>query len=805
MKRRPRDRSPYQPFSFAFIRVHSPLTLPPFSHEFQPLAAHLTKHNLKFLISRPHNQYELTRSFLLGAFICVFFASSAAHAADSDLWKTHIHPILSQNCFKCHSELKQKAGLDVSSLALILKGGERGPAVIPGKPNDSLLFQFIQPGADPHMPPKDHQLTEEEIATIKRWITTLPVTAAATSSSSTNKSAAWETTEENWVRPNSPAKAPPSNLSGSRAIDFYIRDRWSASKVKPTRVCDDRTFVRRIYLDLLGRIPTTERSSGEDKIRPQSFRTGTNPLPQERGSGANASRADNGAVTSQAGRIDAKTAVTVPSPGGPQTAERSFDSGHLSSGGLGKPLGQGEGGLSLTTLSETESFLRDRRPNKRELLIDRLLQSPEFARTMAETFDVLLTGTRSANDAWKDYLRYAFSTNRHWDEIARDLIVARPSSKELKGAVHFLYAKKNNYQAMAEAVAPAFLGFQLNCAQCHNHPLAPEIKQKHYWGLVAFFNRSKNVLDDGPAISESAIGGFVKFANLKKESQEALLTFVNDKTIPEKRAGDNEKEDDSPDKYLGEGRKSNKVPKFSRREQLAELVTHDNPLLARSFVNRMWTIIMGRGLVHPSDRMDSSHPPSHPDLLAWLAHDFEQNGYDIRRLVRNICLSDTYQLDSKWASGSKPQPDLFACGLEKPLRAEVMLRSLLISVGEQPDASGDLPGYDSLERMFNDRFPEVLPTEFTPNLRQGLFLTNNKKLDELLKPEKENTTATLLKLSGPREQVDAAFIKVLGRLPDRDEKRATLDFMAERLKNREVAVRELLWALLTSAEFRFNH
>ena len=238
---------------------------------------------------------------------------------------------------------------------------------------------------------------------------------------------------------------------------------------------------------------------------------------------------------------------------------------------------------------------------------------------------------------------------------------------------------------------------------------------------------------------------------------------------------------------------------------MAELVTHDNPLLARSFVNRMWTIIMGRGLVHPSDRMDSSHPPSHPDLLAWLAHDFEQNGYDVRRLVRIICLSETYQLDSKWASGSKPQPDLFASGMEKPLRAEVMLRSLLISVGEQPDASGDLPGYDSLERMFNDRFPEVLSTEFTPNLRQGLFLTNNKKLDELLKPEKENTTALLLKQPGPREQVDAAFIKVLGRLPDRDEKRATLDFMAERLKNRETAVRELLWALLTSAEFRFNH
>src|SRR3954470_13970036 len=100
----------------------------------------------------------MTRLFLLGAFVYIFVVSSVASstAADSDLWKTHIHPILSQNCFKCHSELKQKAGLDLSSPALVLKGGERGPAVVPGKPNDSLLFQFIQPGADPHMPPKDH-------------------------------------------------------------------------------------------------------------------------------------------------------------------------------------------------------------------------------------------------------------------------------------------------------------------------------------------------------------------------------------------------------------------------------------------------------------------------------------------------------------------------------------------------------------------------------------------------------------------------------------------------------------------------
>src|SRR5436190_6504664 len=98
---------------------------------------------------------------------------AAAPANESALWTAHIQPLLSQNCFKCHGELKQKSGLDLSSLNSMLKGGERGPAIVPGKPADSRLFQFVQPGADPHMPPKEHQLTEEEIGLVKRWIASL--------------------------------------------------------------------------------------------------------------------------------------------------------------------------------------------------------------------------------------------------------------------------------------------------------------------------------------------------------------------------------------------------------------------------------------------------------------------------------------------------------------------------------------------------------------------------------------------------------------------------------------------------------
>src|SRR6185436_9326915 len=106
------------------------------------------------------------------------------------------------------------------------------------------------------------------------------------------------------------------------------------------------------------------------------------------------------------------------------------------------------------------------------------------------------------------------------------------------------------------------------------------------------------------------------------------------------------------------------VPKFSRRQAFADAVTRDNPLLARAMVNRVWAMLFGRGIVHPVDLMDSKHPPTQPELLDWLARDFERSGYDVKRLVRALCNTRAYQLDSKPASSKKPaSPDSFAQAL----------------------------------------------------------------------------------------------------------------------------------------------
>jgi hypothetical protein len=657
-----------------------------------------------------------------------------AHAATSDdaqrLWSAHVLPVLAENCFKCHGNIETKSGLSVMTPAEVLKGGDNGPSVVPGKPEKSLLYKYVLPDADPHMPPKGRALTIEETAVIKRWIEKLSPAAAQ---AATNESLA--ATSGAKVSPlfRKATWQPPKGQTVPQSIDTLIEKRWRELKVKPSAVCDDHTFVRRVYLDVAGRIPTPE---------------------------------------------------------------------------------------------ELDKFLADKRRDKRAALVNQLLESPDYAVRMREVFDAVFMergafetarerrrrgGKMELNDRWQDYLEWSFRTNRAWNVVAREIILARPNSDERRGAVQFLYARKDNAQQMAEITGSALLGLQTKCAQCHDHPLAPEIKQSHYWGMVAAFNRSKAVdTGAGPGVGESAVGGFIKFTNLKGGSYDALEVFLDDKLVAEARPKDGEKENDAAEKYinavaLGDGKnlKQVPVPKFSRREQLADWMTSaDNPLLARAFVNRVWAMLLGRGLVHPVDRMDSSRPPSHPELLDWLAEDFARHGYDVKRLVRNITATRVYQLDSRPAGKSRPPVDSFACALDKPLTAEVFARSALIATGQ--DADGSLTNLAPVQKAFTDAFPDVFPTENVSSPRQALFLSNNQMLDGLGKSTSTNALARIVSL--PDEaRVKELFVRVLGRNPDREEMKRSLDYLRERSHEPSAATQQLLWALLAGAEFRINH
>ncbi len=450
-------------------------------------------------------------------------------ALNSDqFWASRVEPLLDKQCLKCHAGVRQRGGLDLRSLDTILRGGDSGPAIVPGKPGESHMLQYILPKASLHMPPDSgKQLAAEEIAVFKTWIALLPAPKSKLASGgSANNSSVPEYLAE-YKRTHQSHEIAPPKLATSAAIDWFLKTDWQRDNITPARPCDDAAFARRVYLDLAGRIPS---------------------------------------------------------------------------------------------LDELRQFLAGPRIDRRQRLVARLMESGEYPRHMREVFDTVLMGRPTRNNArqraesgWNAFLEDTFRTNRPWNETVRDILVARATNGPERGACWFLAEKNNSYQAIAEAVAPVVFGVQIKCAQCHNHPLAWEIEQRHYWGLVAAFNRSKNVeTDTGTGVAESAIGGFIKFANLKKESQSADFVFLNGKSVPERAPSADEKEVDSPALYVvppaqnGQKPHSPAVPKFSRREAFAEAVTHDNPQLARAFVNS--------DVGGPYGARD--RPPRRPDRLA---------------------------------------------------------------------------------------------------------------------------------------------------------------------------------------------
>lgn len=616
------------------------------------------------------------------AVLTVLLALAAPHflrGSDATaLWSGKIQPLFDVNCVKCHGPLEQKSGLELDNPEAVRKGGDDGAVVVPGKPEQSRLYQYLSPDSDPHMPPKK-QLTDSQRELVREWIGSLRATPAPVA-----------------------AKQPRHFDSVTRAIDAFLADSWKENKIEPASPADERTWCRRVFLDLAGRIPAAR---------------------------------------------------------------------------------------------ELDEFLAADSTAKRGELVDRLLQSEDYAVRMRELWDVILLGrtkrdnqeARRQQNGWWRFLENSFRTNRPWNETVRTLLVARSDQPEDQGASWFLYERRNDHQAIAEAVAPVIYGTKINCAQCHDHPLAREIKQAHYWGLVAAFNRSKNI-EGGSAVGESAIGGFVNFTNLKKESQPAVVTLLHGRTIEEVRPEADQKEKDSDDNYVDPKAKV-RVPKFSRREALADAATRDNPLLARAFVNRMWSVLLGRGLVHPADEINARNRPSHPELLEWLSQDFAAHQHDVRRLVRGIVLSRVYALNRSDAA-----PETFAGALERPLSAEQIARSWRIAAG--------LAGEDNaLRRKVIAAMPDVLPREYNATFQQAQFLSSSPALAEILKPASEGTVARLAALAKPGARVRQAFLAGYGREPDAEEAKRTKSFLKARSDRPAEAVRDLLWALLTSAEF----
>jgi hypothetical protein len=227
-------------------------------------------------------------------------------------------------------------------------------------------------------------------------------------------------------------------------------------------------------------------------------------------------------------------------------------------------------------------------------------------------------------------------------------------------------------------------------------------------------------------------------------------------------------------------------------------------------VNRLWALLMGRGLVHPFDEMDSAHSVTHPELLDLLAEDFRSHSFDIRRMLRAIASSKAYQRSSRKPNGVD-DPASFAWYLERPLTAEQFSRSLQVALL----GSADVP--QELSRDLRKAMPEVLPDEAVTGIAEPLFLSNGPTLQSVLQDASHGTSPLAAMASLPTAEAasEALFLATLGRRPVPEEAAAVASFLANGTAATEHTdphhavsherLSEAAWALLTSAEFRFNH
>lgn len=501
----------------------------------------------------------------------------------------------------------------------------------------------------------------------------------------------------------------------------------------------------------------------------------------------------------------------------------------------------------LPGTDQTRAFLVDDDPHKRAKLIDRLLGSPEYARHMQRVFDVILMRRLPQKNVkttqWEEYLRQSFAENKPWDQITREILTADGSDAEHRGPARFYLDREGDVNEITRDVARIFLGADLKCAQCHDHPEVEDWTQDDYYGLSAFLVRSFVFTDKQKkttVFAEKADGeatfSSVFFPSSKKETARPQLFGGPVLDEPEF------KNQDAAYK-VKPAKNVRPIPKFSRRAQLGEMIVSSRRF-ARTTVNRLWAHMMGRGLVHPLDRDHSGNPPSHPELLKLLTDEFANHRYDIQWFLRELALSQTYQRSSRQSPPSAdggndqsppsadggnqeghqtelPPPQTFAVALLKPLSPAQFAWSVLQATGEadvQRKTLGDklteaalhqkLAGVENQFVSLFGGLPGQPPENFESTVDQVLFLSNDATILNLIHRKNGNLADRLLTLPAddPRAVADELFLSVLIRPPTEQDVQDVQEFLADKTgEARSAAVEELIWALIASSEFRFNH
>lgn len=296
--------------------------------------------------------------------------------------------------------------------------------------------------------------------------------------------------------------------------------------------------------------------------------------------------------------------------------------------------------------TEVRTFLADADPNKRRAVIERLAASPQFEQRLGEWLDVSLMERRAEAQIppaeWRKYLVDSIAANKPFDQLAREILSADGVDPALRPAVKFYLDRGGEPNLLTRDVGRMFFGVDLQCAQCHDHPLVSDYYQSDYYGIFAFLQR-------GAVFTEK--DGKKQSYFVEKADGEAKFTSVFTKeaglTGPRLPSGATLQEPSFPkgEEYqVAPADNVRPVPKFSRRAELAKQATSGaNRQFNRNIANRAWAFLMGRGIVEPVDLHNVGNPPTHPALLDLLTDEIAARKFDLRGMIREIALSQAYQ------------------------------------------------------------------------------------------------------------------------------------------------------------------
>jgi hypothetical protein len=453
----------------------------------------------------------------------------------------------------------------------------------------------------------------------------------------------------------------------------------------------------------------------------------------------------------------------------------------------------------MPTPEETQTFLSDSDPNKRAKWIDSLLASTAYADFFANKWNAILRNKGGAqnsirgNYSFHAWIRDSFYENKPYDQFVRDVLAASGELGQNPPVVWYKQVKQINEQV--EDCAQLFLGLRIQCARCHHHPFE-KWSQRDYYGLSAFFARVGR--KPGMQANEERI-----------YHKRGLATAQNPKT------GENLKP-------TGLGAEPLELsPEDDPRQALVDWMSSpDNPFFAKALVNRYWKHFFSRGIVDPEDDMRVTNPASNPELLDGLSQHFIKSGFDIKDLIRTICNSQVYQLSSEPNDYNRNDKQNFSRYSPQRLNAEVLLDSINV-VTNSTTGFSNLPGGTLAVQLPTGDGNSYFLTVFgkpqmesacecerssEANLAQSLHLLNSSEVQGKLSAGSGRAAMLAAEKERPEEaKIAELYLWVYSRQPTDDETKVALAHIEKHQDNKKLAYEDILWALINTKEFLFNH